>query len=97
MHRPTTTQDDPYIIHTRFPSRTRARHAIVALSPRTDATPSLLSATSSAKKQKKARALRATEISKMPTISFSLLVPSAQPSSPGDIEAYGTTHRQAHA
>ena len=94
MHRPTTSRDGPHIIHTRFPVPTRARPAMAALSPRTDATPSLLPATSSAKNLTEARALRKTEISKMPTISFSPHVQRAQPSSPGKIEACGTTYRQ---
>ena len=49
MHRPTTSRDRLHTIHTRFPGPTCARHAIAALSPRTDATPSLLAATSTAK------------------------------------------------
>ena len=86
MHRPTTSRDGPHIIHTRFPGRTRARNAMAALSRRTDATPSLPPATPTAKKLKKARALRAKEISKMPTIFSSPPVERAQPSSPGEIE-----------
>ena len=93
-HQPTTSRDGPHTIHTRFPGPTRARHAIVAISLRTDATPSLLPAASSAKKLKKPRALRATEMFKMPTIFFSSHVPRAQPSSPGEIEACGKTHGQ---
>ena len=72
MHRPTTSRDGPHTIHTRFPGPTRARPAIVAISPRTDATPPLPPATSSAKMMKKAHALRKTEMSKMPTIFFRL-------------------------
>ena len=94
MHQPTTSRDGPHTIHKRPSDPTRARPAIVALSPRTDATPSLPPATPTAKKLKKARALRAKEISKMPTIFSSPPVQRAQPSCPGDIEASGTTHRQ---
>ena len=92
MHRPTTYRDGPHTIHTRFPGPTRARPAMAALSPRTDATPSLPPATPTAKKLKKARALRAKEISKMPTIFSSPPLSRAQPLSPVDIEACGTRH-----
>ena len=67
---------------------------MAALSPRTDGSPSLLAATSTAQKLAEARALRKTEISKMPTIFFSPHGPRAQPSSPGKLEACGTTYRQ---
>ena len=94
MHRPTTSRNSPHTTHTRFPGPTRARHAIVAILPRTDATPPLPPATSSAKVMKKAHALRKTEMSKMPTIFFSPLVSRAQPSCPGKIGACGKTYRQ---
>jgi hypothetical protein len=86
-----TQSDGPHITHMRPSGPTRARPAMAALSPRTDGSPSLLAATSTAKKLTEARALRKTEISKMPTIFFSPPEPRAQPSSPGDIEACGTT------
>ena len=46
------------------------------------------------KNLKKAHAQLETKVSKMPTISFSPHVPRAQPSSPGELEACGTTYRQ---
>ena len=63
MHRPTTSRDSPHNIHTRFPGRTRARHAIVALSGRTDAPPSLLAATSSGHTPTEGRVEPDTEMS----------------------------------
>ena len=83
-----------HFIHTRFPGPTRARPAMAALSPRTDGSPSLLAATSTAQKLAEARAQLETKASKMPTISTSPQVPRAQPSSPVDIEACGTTKRK---
>ena len=67
---------------------------MAALSPRTDGSPSLLAATYTAQKLAEARALRKTEISKMPTIFFSPLVSRAQLSCPGKIGACGKTYRQ---
>ena len=99
MHRPTTPPETqavhiPYTRVFRIPGPTRARPAIVAISPRTDATPPLPPATSSAKMMKKAHALLATEMSQMPAIFFSPHELRAQPSSPGELEACGTTYRQ---
>ena len=65
-----------------------------ALAPITDASPSLPPAASSAKKQREARAQLATKVSVMPTISYSPHLHRAQPSSPVNIEACGTTKRK---